>query len=53
MLFLWYAHALGWPQRIACGVAIVGGLWGVGRLSEGERRGERASPARPPRTTTP
>ena len=37
MLFLWHAHALGWPQRIGCGAAIAVGLWGVGRLSEGTR----------------
>lgn len=33
--FLWHAHALGWPERAACALAIGVGLWAVGRLSEG------------------
>jgi hypothetical protein len=55
MLFLWHAHALSWPQRIACGAAIVLGLWGVGRLSQGTPPQARALPARttPPRASTP
>ncbi len=55
MLFLWYAHALTWSQCIACGGAIVLGLWGVGRLSEGTSRQPRALSASvpPPRTSTP
>jgi sterol desaturase/sphingolipid hydroxylase (fatty acid hydroxylase superfamily) len=34
-LFLWHAHALGWPERAAGALAIGVGLWVVGRLSEG------------------
>ena len=35
-LFLWHAHALGWPERAAFALAIAIALYGVGRLSEGE-----------------
>jgi len=34
--FLWHAHALGWPERVAFALALMLGLYGVGRLSEGE-----------------
>ena len=33
--FLWHAHTLGWPERVAFALAIAVGLYGVGRLSEG------------------
>jgi len=58
MLFLWHAHALGWPERVAFALAIAAGLCGVGRLSEGApapsalgqgdpRAGALSSPAPP------
>ena len=55
MLFLWYAHALSWPEQMACGAAIVCGLWSVGRLSEGAPRQAHDLPANTAsaRTTTP
>ena len=34
--FLWHAHALGGPERVAFALAVMLGLHGVGRLSEGE-----------------
>ncbi|HEY2559421.1 MAG TPA: sterol desaturase family protein [Caldimonas sp.] len=39
MLFLWYAHAMTWPQRVAAAAAIIAALWAVGRLGEGGREG--------------
>jgi sterol desaturase/sphingolipid hydroxylase (fatty acid hydroxylase superfamily) len=56
MLFLWYAHAMTWPQRIAAAAAILAALWAVGRLGEGRREGaplagSAASP--PPETPRP
>jgi len=44
-LFLWHAHALGWPERAAFALAIALGLYGVGRLSEGEASAARADAA--------
>jgi alkylglycerol monooxygenase len=32
--FLWHAHALGWPERGAFALAVILGLYGVGRLGE-------------------
>ena len=34
--FLWHAHALGGRERVAFALAVMLGLYGVGRLSEGE-----------------
>jgi len=34
--FLWHAHALGGPERVAFALAVLLGLRGVGRLSDGE-----------------
>ena len=33
--FLWHAHTLAWPERVALALAIGVGLCGVGRLSDG------------------
>jgi sterol desaturase/sphingolipid hydroxylase (fatty acid hydroxylase superfamily) len=41
--FLWHAHALGWSERGAFALAITLGLYGVGRLSEGESASAAAS----------
>ena len=34
-LFLWYAHAMTWPERVVAAIGIGVGLWAVGRLGEG------------------
>ncbi|HEY2188514.1 MAG TPA: hypothetical protein VGH48_08130, partial [Caldimonas sp.] len=59
MLFLWYSHAMSWPQRVAAAAAILAALWAIGRLSEGSREGARLAgsaaslPSETPRPSTP
>ena len=53
-LFLWHAHALAWPERIACASAILAALWAVGRLGEGAAEGAPlADRGVPPSSNTP